>query len=264
MLLHGLTATRRYVVMGSRALERGGHRVIAYDARGHGDVDARRPTRTPTTTTTSSPTSQAVLDDRGIERAVLAGASMGAHTAAAAGDRRARARRGPRDHHARLRPRRAARARSSSAGTRCRRACAPAASTASSRPTASRRCPSSGATRSTGSCASACRRTSTPTRWPTRCTPCRARGRSRAGTSSRAIDVPTVVVASRDEADPGHPYAVGEAYAERIPGAQLRSEEPGQLAARLAGRAALEGHRGASGASRAMISSADSTTRSRS
>ena len=36
MLLHGLTATRRYVVMGSRALQRSGHRVLAYDARGHG------------------------------------------------------------------------------------------------------------------------------------------------------------------------------------------------------------------------------------
>jgi uncharacterized protein len=36
VLLHGLTATHRYVVMGSRALERSGHRVVAYDARGHG------------------------------------------------------------------------------------------------------------------------------------------------------------------------------------------------------------------------------------
>ena len=36
VLLHGLTATRRYVVMGSRALERSGHRVVLYDARGHG------------------------------------------------------------------------------------------------------------------------------------------------------------------------------------------------------------------------------------
>jgi len=34
VLLHGLTATRRYVVMGSRNLARDGHRVIAYDARG--------------------------------------------------------------------------------------------------------------------------------------------------------------------------------------------------------------------------------------
>jgi pimeloyl-ACP methyl ester carboxylesterase len=36
VLLHGLTATRRYVVMGSRLLERSGFTVIAYDARGHG------------------------------------------------------------------------------------------------------------------------------------------------------------------------------------------------------------------------------------
>ena len=36
VLLHGLTATRRYVVMGSRALERSEHMVVAYDARGHG------------------------------------------------------------------------------------------------------------------------------------------------------------------------------------------------------------------------------------
>jgi pimeloyl-ACP methyl ester carboxylesterase len=41
------------------------------------------------------------------------------------------------------------------------------------------------------------------------------------------LDVPCVVVASRDEADPGHPYAVGKRYAEAIPGAELRSEEPG-------------------------------------
>ena len=36
VLLHGLTATRRYVVMGSKALERAGHRVVLYDARAHG------------------------------------------------------------------------------------------------------------------------------------------------------------------------------------------------------------------------------------
>ena len=41
------------------------------------------------------------------------------------------------------------------------------------------------------------------------------------------ISAPTVVVASRDEADPGHPYAIGERWAETIPGAELRSEEPG-------------------------------------
>ncbi len=40
VLLHGLTATHRYVVMGSKSLERSGHRVIAYDARGHGHSSA--------------------------------------------------------------------------------------------------------------------------------------------------------------------------------------------------------------------------------
>jgi pimeloyl-ACP methyl ester carboxylesterase len=79
VLLHGLTATRRYVVMGSRALERSGHRVIAYDARGHG-------TSSPARTHDAYGYSElgadlvAVLDGSGIERAVLAGASMGAHT----------------------------------------------------------------------------------------------------------------------------------------------------------------------------------------
>ena len=39
VLCHGITATRRYVVHGSRALERAGHRVVSYDARGHGESD---------------------------------------------------------------------------------------------------------------------------------------------------------------------------------------------------------------------------------
>jgi pimeloyl-ACP methyl ester carboxylesterase len=43
----------------------------------------------------------------------------------------------------------------------------------------------------------------------------------------RAIDVPTVVVADRDEVDPGHPLAVGQAYAETIPGARLVVEDEG-------------------------------------
>jgi pimeloyl-ACP methyl ester carboxylesterase len=43
-----------------------------------------------------------------------------------------------------------------------------------------------------------------------------------------AIEVPTVVVADRDDADPGHPLAIGEAYAEAIPGAELRVEEEGK------------------------------------
>jgi hypothetical protein len=40
--------------------------------------------------------------------------------------------------------------------------------------------------------------------------------------------VPTLVVASSDEADPEHPLAVGKAYADAIPGARLVTDEPGR------------------------------------
>src|SRR5947207_708531 len=79
VLLHGLTAARRYVVMGSRMLERSGHRVIAYDARGHGrSSPAPEPTQYEYGDLVGD--LEAVLDCLGIGRAVLAGASMGAHT----------------------------------------------------------------------------------------------------------------------------------------------------------------------------------------
>ena len=80
VLLHGLTATRRYVVMGSRSLERSGHRVIAYDARGHGrSTPAPAPERYGYDELAAD--LKAVLDALRVPRAVLAGASMGAHTA---------------------------------------------------------------------------------------------------------------------------------------------------------------------------------------
>jgi pimeloyl-ACP methyl ester carboxylesterase len=80
VLLHGLTAARRYVVMGSSVLERAGHRVIAYDARGHGRSS---PAPSPGAYEYSDLAADllAVLDLMGLERVVLAGASMGAHTA---------------------------------------------------------------------------------------------------------------------------------------------------------------------------------------
>src|SRR5680860_728341 len=42
-----------------------------------------------------------------------------------------------------------------------------------------------------------------------------------------AITAPTLVVASHDRLDPAHPYACAVAYAETIPGARLISEEEG-------------------------------------
>jgi pimeloyl-ACP methyl ester carboxylesterase len=79
VLLHGLTATRRYVVMGSRALGRSDHRVIAYDARGHGR-SSPAPSASAYGYEDLGHDLEAVLDTLGVERAVFAGASMGAHT----------------------------------------------------------------------------------------------------------------------------------------------------------------------------------------
>jgi hypothetical protein len=42
------------------------------------------------------------------------------------------------------------------------------------------------------------------------------------------IAAPTVVVASNDAADPGHPQAIGELYAGLIPGARLVTDPPGK------------------------------------
>jgi pimeloyl-ACP methyl ester carboxylesterase len=77
--LHGLTATRRYVLMGSRSLERSGRRVVLYDARGHG-------ASTPAPGGDYSYAAQAadlaaVIDSLDEQRVVLIGASMGAHAA---------------------------------------------------------------------------------------------------------------------------------------------------------------------------------------
>ena len=82
-------------------------------------------------------------------------------------------------------------------------------------------------------------RTATPRPWRRRCARCRARVPFEDLGELEFLDVPALVVASHDEADPGHPYAVAEAYAERLPQARLVSEEPGRIAARLAGRAAV-------------------------
>jgi pimeloyl-ACP methyl ester carboxylesterase len=43
-----------------------------------------------------------------------------------------------------------------------------------------------------------------------------------------SLDVPALVVASHDLADPGHPHAVAEAWAEHLPRGRLIAEEPGE------------------------------------
>jgi pimeloyl-ACP methyl ester carboxylesterase len=80
VLLHGLTATRRYVVHGSKLIGRRGYRLIGYDARGHGESGSPSD-RGAYSYEDLAGDLAAVLDSLGIERAVLVGSSMGAATA---------------------------------------------------------------------------------------------------------------------------------------------------------------------------------------
>jgi pimeloyl-ACP methyl ester carboxylesterase len=227
VLLHGLTATRRYVVMGSSALAREGFRVVAYDARGHGR-STPAPEREGYGYVNLEADLVAVLDALGIERAVVAGASMGAHTAlrlALTQPERVAAvvaitpayEPGEVDD-----PERLARWDALAAGLR---------------------------TGGVEGFVAAYGEPEVPEQWrETVRTVLRQRlsqhehpeavadalevvPRSRPFgeiADLAAISAPVIVVASGDEADPGHPYAVGEAYAETIPGANLVSEEPGK------------------------------------
>jgi pimeloyl-ACP methyl ester carboxylesterase len=247
VLLHGLTATRRYVVMGSRALERNGHRVVSFDARGHGRSAPARDAADYGYETLAADL-LAVLDDRGIERAVLAGASMGAHTIV----------RLALDHGDRV------------AGIV---AITPAYTPEGEHTDLDRWDALSDGLRERGveGFVAAYGDPGVPEAWRETVTKVlrqrlsahehpeavadalRAVPRSHAfedWAELRELALPTVVVASRDEADPGHPYAVGERFAREIPGAELISEDPGssplawqggqlsKVIAALAGRAA--------------------------
>jgi pimeloyl-ACP methyl ester carboxylesterase len=81
VLCHGLTASRRYVVHGSRALERAGHRVIAYDTRGHGESDPAPAEQSYGYPELIADLERVVEAEVATERFLLAGHSMGAHTA---------------------------------------------------------------------------------------------------------------------------------------------------------------------------------------
>ncbi len=221
VLLHGLTATRKYVVMGSRHLERNGHRVVTYDARGHGRsapgeyeyADLARDLGE-------------VMDAAGFDSAVLAGASMGAHTIV----------RFALEHPERV-----------AAAAIVTPAFEPEGLPEAKIANYDRL---SEALRSGGvdGFVDAYRLEDVPDKWrDTIRTVLRQRlsghehleavadalrvvPRSSPFTSwghLSELDMPAVIVASRDEADPEHPYATAERYAEAMPRARLVSEEPG-------------------------------------
>jgi pimeloyl-ACP methyl ester carboxylesterase len=227
VLLHGLTATRRYVVMGSGALERGGHRVIAYDARGHGR-SSPAPAREAYTYDDLGADLLAVLDDRDIGRAVLAGASMGAHTLLWAALHAPERVAGlvvitpaydpaVQDDEARL-------SRWDALADGLERGGVEGFVAAYGRPNV----PESWQE----TVLKVARQRLSEHEHPQAVADAlRAVPRSRpfaAIDDLRTISAPTAVVASSDEPDPGHPQAVGEAYAAAIPEAKLVLDEPGR------------------------------------
>ena len=227
VLLHGLTATRRYVVMGSRALERSGHRVISYDARGHGR-----------STPAADPSAygyddlvddlEAVLDALDVGRPVLAGSSMGAHTLLRLALQRPERVGGlvvitpAYEPDGNDDPDRLARWDALSDGLR---------------------------TGGVDGFLAAYGEPDVPPAWrDTVIKVIRQRlalhehpegvaDALKAVPRSRpfgriedlvSLEMPVTVVASADEADPGHPRAIGEKYAATIPGARLVTDEPGR------------------------------------
>lgn len=227
VLCHGLTATRRSVVHGSRRLERGGFATIAYDARGHGESD-------PASAGTGYGYPEligdlgAVIEDRaGGGPVVIAGHSMGAHTALAYALR----------HPGRV-------AGLVAIGPTYER---PLEAESSSYWDGLARALELEGVDGFVAYIGRFQEISSPWRDSVlRFTRERMERHRHLEAIVRALHevprsqpfgglaeleslrVPTLVVASHDEADPGHPYAVAAEYARRIPGARLVSEAEGQ------------------------------------
>ena len=222
VLCHGISATRRYVVHGSKLLPRRGFELITYDARAHGESDAAPPGQGYGYPELVGDLRSVLATKAGERRFVLGGHSMGAHTAIAytlehaervAGlvligpvyrglvtnevleywDGLAAAlEEGGVDGFA---------AYIEAAGI------SPAWRETVLRITRQR----ISLHRHPAALAEALRQIPRSRPFETM-------------TELELLDVPTIVVASHDVADPGHPYAVAEAYAEAIPGARLISE----------------------------------------
>ncbi|HTU14531.1 MAG TPA: alpha/beta fold hydrolase [Solirubrobacterales bacterium] len=76
-LSHGLSATRRYVVHGSKVLPRRGYRLHTYDARGHGESD---PAAEYTYDLLADDLEAVIAERGGDDGLILGGHSMGCHT----------------------------------------------------------------------------------------------------------------------------------------------------------------------------------------
>ncbi|HKO39557.1 MAG TPA: alpha/beta hydrolase [Solirubrobacterales bacterium] len=227
VLCHGITATRRYVLHGSKALPRSGYEVVTYDARGHGESEPAPVGEGYGYPQLVEDLERVVDSQVGDRRFLLGGHSMGAHTAAAYALR----------HPQRL-------AGLALIGPTYMGAIEPASSAYWDGLAAALE--NDGVD---GFVAYIGEKQGIDPRWREsvlRFTRERIRRqrhpralvealrevpRSRPFESLEelaGLDLPALIVASHDEADPGHPYAAAAAYAEALPAARLVSEGPGE------------------------------------
>ena len=225
--LHGLTATRRYVLHGSVALARRDYRLVSYDARGHGE-SSPAPEGSGYGYEVLAADLAAVLAERAAERPVLAGHSMGCHTAIAHALENA-----------------------DSVGALVLVGPSTLGLSASDESLAYWDHLAQGLEQGgvDGFMAAYEDEMEVPPDWQEtvlRINRERMQRHRHPEAVARALhevprslafdgleeletlDVPALVVASHDEADPGHPYAIAEAWAERLPAGELISEEPGK------------------------------------
>jgi len=227
VLCHGLTATRRSVVHGSRRLERDGYRVISYDARGHGESDPAPVGEGYGYPELVGDLESVIAKAAGESPVILAGHSMGAHTAVAYALR----------HPERL------------AGLVAIGPTYDGTIEAASLEYWDGLSDALAEGGIDGFVTYIDRHQRIDSAWRdsvlrfTRERMQRQRHLDALVTALRevprsqpfealsdleALDVPTLIVASHDAADPGHPYAIAESYAEALPQAQLISEGEGQ------------------------------------
>jgi len=227
VLCHGITATRRYVLHGSKALARAGYEVVTYDARGHGESDPAAAGESYGYPELVGDLERVVAAQVGDGRFLLGGHSMGAHTAIA---------------YALRHPERVA-------GL----ALIGPVYTGTIEPSSLEYWDGLAAALETGGVdgfvAYIDEEQGIDPRWRdsvlrfTRerlllqrhpealAVALREVPRSRPFGSLdelSALEVPTLVVASNDDADPGHPYEAAAAYAEGLPNARLLSEGEGE------------------------------------
>jgi len=227
VLCHGITATRRYVLHGSKSLARAGYAVTTYDARGHGESDPAPAGESYGYPELVADLERVVGEEVGDEPFLLGGHSMGAHTAIAYALR----------HPDRL------------AGL----ALIGPVYTGAIEPDSLRYWDGLAAALEAGGIDGFLdyleREQGIDPRWRDsvlRFTRQRLELQEhpealaqalREVTRSRPFDsleelgalaVPTLVVASNDDADPGHPYEAAAAYAEALPNARLLSEAEGE------------------------------------